>query len=85
MAQEALENIDRHASAARVSVRLKREKGILMLSVSDDGAGFDSTRRPSERQFGLTGMRERAELVGAKLTISSEPGGGTRICMELER
>lgn len=65
VALEALENIDKHAVTAEVLVRLKRENNLLALTVSDDGAGFVPSQEPSDRQFDLTRMRERAELVGA--------------------
>ncbi len=78
IAQEALENIARHANAHSISVCLKQEPGTLTLKVSDDGRGFDPMSI-SEEQLGLKGMHERADLIGAKFTVTSQPSQGTTI------
>jgi signal transduction histidine kinase len=84
IAQEALNNIVKHARATSVHVELACEPGgegendIVSLSVSDDGVGFsDSDVEPGE--LGLSIMRERAESVGAVLSVASEPGSGTTV------
>jgi two-component system sensor histidine kinase UhpB len=78
VAQEALNNAARHSEAARVEVRLRREAGdSVVLEVSDDGRGFAFDE--SQRGLGIGGMRERALLVGAELTIESRPGAGTTV------
>ncbi|HET7455608.1 MAG TPA: sensor histidine kinase [Solirubrobacterales bacterium] len=78
VAQEALSNAARHSGAARVEVRLRRtEGGGVLLEVSDDGRGFAFDE--SERGLGIGGMRERALLIGAELTIESRPGRGTTV------
>lgn len=80
IAQEALTNIVRHASARSATVSLSCIGSTLRLTVVDDGVGFDpSTSSPAGHQFGITGMRERASLLGGELKIFSEPGCGTRI------
>jgi two-component system sensor histidine kinase UhpB len=78
VAQEALSNATRHSGASRVTVRLRRsaEDGVA-LEVTDDGCGFAFDE--SEGGLGLAGMRERALLIGAKLTIESRPGHGTTV------
>lgn len=81
VAQEALTNVVRHARARRVSVQLTRCQGSLRAVVTDDGAGFDPAAIGG-RSLGLLGMRERATLVGGRVEITSAPGAGTR--MELE-
>lgn len=79
---EALENVERHSGATRVDVRLHREGAALVLTVSDDGSGFDPrTVALKERQghFGLRGMRERAERTGGRVRIESTHGEGTTV------
>jgi len=82
VAEAALTNVVQHAAASEVFVRLVA-KPSLRLEIQDDGVGFDPGAIPSNR-YGLTGMAERAELVGARLTVESEPGRGTKVWMEIE-
>ncbi len=78
VAQEALSNAARHSGAGRVEVRLQRtDAGGVFLEVSDDGRGFAFDE--SERGLGIGGMRERALLIGAELTIESRPDHGTTV------
>jgi two-component system, NarL family, sensor histidine kinase UhpB len=82
VAQEALNNAARHSEAARVEVRLRREaSGAVVLEVGDDGRGFAFDE--SQRGLGIGGMRERALLVGAELTIESRPGAGTTVRLDV--
>jgi signal transduction histidine kinase len=81
LAQEALTNIAKHATASRAELRICVEEDGLDVLVADDGRGFDPTREYSG--FGLTGMRERVELAGGKLQIESKPGAGTRVMASL--
>jgi signal transduction histidine kinase len=78
--REALANVARHARAGRVGVRLRRLGGRAVLTVSDDGAGFEVPDELEElgqgRHFGLGGMRERAVLAGGDLSVESAPGEG---------
>jgi signal transduction histidine kinase len=77
--QEALSNVAKHAGAANVVVTwaVREDRGVL--TISDDGGGFDPASSVRDSAFGLVGMRERADLVGARLRISSEPGQGTTV------
>jgi PAS domain S-box-containing protein len=75
--QESLTNVNRHAGASRVSVKLTCSSSELLLSVSDDGKGFDPEHAGTGS--GLAGMRERARLVDATLNIASEQGKGTSV------
>jgi signal transduction histidine kinase len=86
IAQEALTNVVRHAGAEHVVVRLTvRESGVV-LAVRDNGSGFDpSARAIRARRLGLTSMRERAESLGGRLTIESDPGTGTTVSVEVPR
>jgi len=84
IAQEALQNVVKHAGAARVLVRLSADDEGVRLTITDDGQGFDPDTLPrgedDERHaYGLVGIRERAELVGALLTMTSRPGTGTTV------
>ncbi len=82
IAQEALNNVQRHAQARAAHVQLDYEPGFLRLSVQDDGVGLPDSDNPAlydngHEGFGLIGMRERATLLGGELRIESRPGGGT--------
>jgi len=79
IAQEALENITRHADARIVWVSLKKSSTGLRMEIRDDGNGFDSQAAGSGPHFGLQGMRERAGIIHATLEITSHPGEGTCI------
>ena len=79
VAQEALRNVARHASASTVTVSLRPNDGGLLLAVRDDGAGFDTAVQRERRSLGLASMRERMELVGGTLRVDSVPGEGTAI------
>ncbi|MFG1943795.1 histidine kinase [Nonomuraea sp. NPDC048826] len=74
IAQESLTNVARHAKAAKVEISLCREPGAVVLKIADDGRGGQTTEGT-----GVRGMRERALLIGARLTITSPPGGGTTV------
>ncbi len=87
IAQEALNNVVRHARASRAEVLIAFSPQEVRLEICDDGIGFQMPRNPADfaRQghFGLLGMRERAELIGARLEVDSVPGNGTRITLRL--
>jgi two-component system sensor histidine kinase UhpB len=78
--QESLSNIAQHAEAHKVDVELSFI-GRTMLRISDDGRGFTASR---DGGLGLSGMRERARLVGGELSIWSGPGTGTRVELTLQ-
>ena len=79
VAQEALSNAVRHASASTVTVLLSpRGKG-LQLAVSDNGSGFDPGRQRERVSLGLASMRERVRLLHGELDIESTPGRGTTV------
>jgi len=80
LAQEALNNAARHASARSLQVTVNRTGGRVLFSVLDDGAGFD---KRTDRGFGLLGMEERVRRLGGKLRIETSPGRGTAIVAEL--
>jgi len=76
--QESLANVARHAGASRVDVTFERHGGDCVLTVRDDGRGFDAAQRP-HRALGLVGLKERAQMLGGQLDIRSRPGAGTVI------
>ena len=80
--QEALHNIVKHARARRVEVALKTLQKRLQLSIRDDGIGFDAATVSSDR-LGLRSMRERAASLGGNLSVSSAPGQGTELRVEV--
>jgi PAS domain S-box-containing protein len=77
--QETLTNAARHGSPTRCTVELTAENQVLKLIVSDDGSGFNPSVIDESEGIGLTGMRERANLVGGQLSVESIYGGGTFI------
>ena len=84
IAQEALHNALRHAEPAHVEIDLSAGDGQVVLQVRDDGVGFDAERsEQAARRLGLTSMRERARTVGGRLTVTSTPGGGTTVRVEV--
>jgi len=78
LVQEALTNIVKYASATRVEVALEMRAGRAMISVRDDGVGFDPNR-PSSGSHGLLGMRYRIEAQGGRMHLTTAPGKGTLI------
>jgi signal transduction histidine kinase len=84
--QEALSNVVRHAGATAVTVHIELGEHVLAVEVRDDGHGFDPAARAiRERRLGLTSMRERAGMLGGRLTIDSVAGAGTTVRAEVPR
>jgi signal transduction histidine kinase len=80
--QEALSNAAKHSQASNVQVQLAKKKEAIVLTVQDDGRGFDPGNQESKDPlsgYGLRSMRERTEICRGHFTISSQPGKGTRI------
>ena len=76
--QEALNNVARHSGAGRVTVRLVATPEQVLLTVEDDGRGFDASE-VHEGRYGLVGMNERARTLGGDLDVRSSPSAGTRV------
>ncbi len=85
IAKEAFNNIERHADARCVEVTLARDNGQLLLKISDDGRGFDAAQIDDAERFGLQGMYERAEMIGAQLAVTSSVGQGTAVQLTMNR
>ncbi|MBV8708216.1 MAG: hypothetical protein JO028_13590, partial [Acidobacteriaceae bacterium] len=84
--QECLNNLLKHAHASQASVRIRRSEGCVFLTVEDDGRGFTPGSYHADTApggFGLTGMAERARLLGGEMTVQSEPGNGTIITVAI--
>ncbi|MCC5653487.1 PAS domain S-box protein [Nostoc sp. XA013] len=85
MGQEALTNAIRHANADEIRVELVYDRDQVCLCVRDNGQGFGVGSIPASEGFGLLGMSERAERIGAQLTIRSQPGEGTEMIVTVDR
>ena len=86
VAQEALVNVAKHAHAHEVNVTLKKIRGYVRLEITDDGKAFEVDRLSSvewSNRLGLTGMRERVEMIGGRFSVKSTLGKGTTICAEI--
>jgi len=83
IAQEALNNVRKHAAAQHVTVHLHFTAATIALEVLDDGVGFDPGAVPAERRGGLRTIAERTAHMGGKLTYESMPGAGTRVKVEV--
>jgi signal transduction histidine kinase len=88
IAQEALQNVTKHAEASRVRVELRQERDAVHLVVTDDGRGFDAERLTASRAkaaggYGMVSIHERAALVGARVVIESRPGAGTTVTVSV--
>jgi signal transduction histidine kinase len=83
IAQEALNNVLKHAHARQITVQLRQGPARLSMEICDDGVGFDPATTGAGGGLGLRGMAERAAQLGGTFTIESAPGGGTRIYAEV--
>jgi len=81
--QEALNNVAKHSKATEVNVLLNIVGGKIILSIADNGIGIDPGHKIRPDSYGLIGMRERMYLLNGELTISSEPGQGTTVLVEM--
>ena len=81
--QEALNNAKRHSGAGRAAVRYWREEHLLCAEVSDSGTGFSPGDMEPHLSIGLGSMRERSRILGGHLTVSSAPGTGTSVLLEV--
>jgi two-component system NarL family sensor kinase len=84
--RESLSNIAKHSGAAKVTVQMQGLAGVLLLTVQDDGCGFDPTAlEESTARVGLRSMRSRLELLGGELTVDSRRGGPTTITAAIQK
>jgi signal transduction histidine kinase len=81
--QEALQNVAKHAAAKDVEVRLKRSNGVVRLTVTDHGAGFQPSSARASGGLGLASIKERVRLVNGVFVLESEPGRGTTLTVDI--
>jgi len=81
--QELLTNIVRHANASRVSISLRKRRGMLILEVQDNGRGISENEKFKANSFGLLGVRERVALLGGKFSIKGVQGQGTTVTIRI--
>ena len=84
IAQEALNNVLKHARATSVSAAIEQRNGELVMEILDDGQGFDVARVRRRGGMGLKGMQERAQKLGGTLHIESKPGHGTKLTVRVK-
>jgi signal transduction histidine kinase len=82
--QEAITNIERHAHASEVRVAWRCAEGRAVITIIDDGIGFEIGRAGRLDSYGMLGMRERASSIGATLEVNSKPGTGTSVTCVLD-
>jgi signal transduction histidine kinase len=85
IAQESLNNITKHAGAKSVVIDLKFSDEIVRLEISDDGMGFDLSAARASGGWGLSGIEERVQKIGAALNVESSPSQGTKLTVTLKR
>jgi signal transduction histidine kinase len=83
ISQEAIENILHHANSKRLTFTLQHQDQTIDLWIQDDGIGFNPKRKGPAGHYGLSGMQERAQLIGATIEINSQPGRGCNIHLHL--
>ncbi len=81
--QESLTNVSRYAHAKKVEVSLQQNNGHLLLTVKDDGVGFDAEKIIAKQTFGILGMKERSFMIGGTYEINSKPGKGTSVKVQV--
>ena len=87
IAQECLNNIVKHSQASAARLEIRRTEGLVTITVTDDGCGFDWNAQTAEEMnrsgFGLIGMTDRLRLMGGRLDFQSAPGEGTRLRFDI--
>ncbi|MBS1563872.1 MAG: PAS domain S-box protein [Bacteroidetes bacterium] len=81
--QESLTNVARHSGATQVETRLDIRDNLLILSITDNGKGFDTGQSGQKKTLGLLGMKERSLMVGGTYDIASKPGSGTTVLVSV--
>ncbi len=82
--EEAVNNAIQHSDAKAINVTLSKDKGVLQLSITDDGTGYNISTNPDKGHFGIRGMHERADLCNGQLDIQSESGRGTIVIFTIK-
>jgi signal transduction histidine kinase len=82
--QESLTNVARHSRAKKVTVALNRKNDSIVLSIADDGTGFDKQSADNNKTLGLLGMKERTAMIGGTFEINGKPGKGTKVVVTIQ-
>ncbi len=85
VAQEALENVSRHAQAKSAQINVQTVGREIYLEICDDGVGFDTKNIDENTHFGLRGMKERVDALGGEIHITSQPNQGTQVRLTMTR
>jgi signal transduction histidine kinase len=85
VAQEAATNVVKHASAKKLTVSLEFSEGKAVLTVADDGVGYETEKIDKAGHFGIAGMQERAKMAGGELDIMSKTGSGTTVTLTIKQ
>lgn len=83
IAQEALRNAEKHSNTQQATITLAQRNGSVVMTVADQGRGFDATQHDRARGLGLVSMAERARYAGGRVDIESQPGAGTVVRVEV--
>src|SRR5205085_12521155 len=81
--QETLTNVARHAHATKIESTLEKDNETIVLTIRDNGKGFDEKLLPAKKTLGIVGMGERATMMGGELKIRSAPGNGTTTILKV--
>ena len=81
--QEAMTNVARHAEATRVSVNITSNKTQILMKVSDNGKGMETSAMGKKKSLGIVGMKERAMFLGGELSVATENGSGTTVTLRI--
>jgi signal transduction histidine kinase len=81
--QESINNVIKHSSASEARVVIKALENTVLITIEDDGTGFDYENAKSKSGFGLVGLKERTELLNGEFSIASKIGEGTRIKVKI--
>src|SRR5262249_39054924 len=87
IAQESLNNVVKHSHASTARFQVRKDDGLLLMTLEDNGVGFDyeTVMNRSSSGFGLANLRERVRLLGGTLKIETSPGKGTRLVVDIPR
>jgi glucose-6-phosphate-specific signal transduction histidine kinase len=83
LVQECLTNVLRHAEASRTQIEVRRDEGVLLVRVSDNGKGLGERAESESERFGLMGMRERVQALGGEFKLESRPGAGLTVAASI--
>ncbi len=83
MSQEILNNIVKHSQAKNIHLSFCKVENLVILAITDDGVGFDLTKKMNNKSSGIINLQNRSELIKAILSIDSSPGNGTKITIKL--